>query len=276
MLISWQKLKVNSILKIDPFEGEKGTIAREDKEAKEAREQEIILNEEMTSLDLELTELKTLDLSDSDFIDLLAELESSENPSHRRTHKIFQALADQSLLDDELLREQEQANLRERHHNLAQIENARQALKGLKNEELNLRMGINRKRASERAVNIKKAKEKKVTPNLLNTVQVNLKPYNFEKDPIPSTQKMKQYDEDLSHFTKNENQYVSIRGMMSKVPSTIGEEIVPNEKDDVFSSKMLRSKGPVSYKPTRMESRSIIQSAIKKKKKRKQRELVPA
>lgn len=231
------------------------------------------MNEEMTSLDFELTSLKTLDLQDGDFIELLAELESSENPSHRRTHKIFQALADQSLLDDELLKEQEQANLRERHHNLAQIENARETLKSLKNEELNLRVGKNQKRINDRASKVKQAKEKKVTINLLNSVQVNLKPYNFEKDPIPSTKKMKQYDEDLSHFTKKEN-YVSIKGVVSNAQSTNGDENLQND-GLMFSSKMLRSKGPVSYKADHMQSRSIIQSAVSKKKKR-QRELVPA
>lgn len=260
-------------MKKDPFEGEKGTIAREDKEAQSVREKEIILNEEMASLDLELTELKTLNLIDPDFTDILAELENSDNPSYRRNHKIYQALVDQSLLDDELLKEQEQANLRERHHNLNQIEEAKHSLKLLKKEEMSLKTGVGKmKMVESRIKKVKKAEEKKVTPDLLNSVQVNLKPYNFENEPKALNTKMKEYTEDLSHFTKKQEEYVSIKAVCENVKKEVKAKTKKKKKTqavkedgggtDTFTSKSLRSKGPISF----IGSTSTLHSGVVGKK----------
>lgn len=256
----------------DPFEGEKGTIAREDREAKKAREEEILINEEMAELDLQISELETLDLADPDFLDILSELEASGNPSYRRTHKIYQALVDQSQLDDELLKEQEQANLRERHHNLAQIEEVRTTLKLLKKEEAELKFG-KKKKIEKKQMHQKKAKEGRKGPqNLLNTVKVNLTPYNFEKDPLPLNTKMKEFDEDLSRFSRKTEDVISIKGVVKKVKKEMKSKSRVESAGGggkMFSSKMLRQKGNVTYASSISTVRSV------KKKKLRKREAVP-
>jgi hypothetical protein len=55
-------------------------------QAKKIKAQNLLLTEEMASLELELDDLEYLDLSDPDFADILAELSETSDPSQQRTY----------------------------------------------------------------------------------------------------------------------------------------------------------------------------------------------
>ena len=189
---------------LDPFIDEAPDVDEKEAQIRKIKAKNIVLQEQMAQLDLELTDVKLLDLRDTDFLDLLQELEGSENPSYRRTHKLLKNLVDQTHIDEEMLQEHNQRFLRTRHSNLLGLEEARERLDQVILQEESLKAArAHSITASEmqRAQAQLKAKQKKKPQSLLENVQVNLNSYDFVNTLPPST-KTQEFTEDLSRFSR--------------------------------------------------------------------------
>jgi len=141
------------------------------------------INQELEKLEREMERAHSINVTDEDFLNELEELEESSDPSFKRFYTLMKSLKDQISLEDEILSEFDQSNLRERHYCLGQVEEAKEKLNEIEVELQELQSVRTNDKVIEESEVIAQEIVPETKKKLLDNIPVNPTPYNFQKAP---------------------------------------------------------------------------------------------
>ena len=111
-------MPINGLIFLDPFGDANKEAAALAAKQKKIKERNLILTEEIASLEMELDNVEWLDFEDTDYLDILEEIGRSQDPSQVRTQQIWAALLNENRAEQDGLVELNNRSLVKRHNDL--------------------------------------------------------------------------------------------------------------------------------------------------------------